>query len=176
VFEAPGEVMMRPAGVVEIPVRSESGRLTGTPELSWRIVAWGGLALVMVSVADFVLALVPLDFGNLEWEFGTVTVILNGMPAMAMGLALLLASAVARGSRLQMRTLAVVLFVLTALILAAITLYALTVPIGIRTTTNPIVLFGLKKAIARTVVQAVVYPLTYTAMGIAAIRYSARTP
>jgi hypothetical protein len=136
------------------------------------VMAWVGLALVVVTATDFTLALVPLNVGDPEWEFGTVTAILNGMPAMAMGLAMLVASAAARGNRWQMRTLAVVLFVVSALMLAGVTLYALTVPIALRMTTHPVAEFGLKKAILRTVVQAVIYPLTFTAMGIAAIRYS----
>jgi len=144
------------------------------PDLGWKVMSWAGLALVLVTAADFLLALVPLNVGDPQWEFGTVTVILNGMPAMAMGLALLIGSAAARGSRWQLRTFATILFVLSALILAGITLYALTVPIAFKSTTNAVVLFGLKKAVARTVVQAVIYPLTFTAMGIAAIRYSAR--
>ena len=165
---------MRPAGVVEVPFRSDASRTAASPDLGWKVMGWGGLALVLVAAADFLLALVPLNVGDPQWEFGTVTVILNGMPAMAMGLALLVGSAAARGSRWQSRTLAVILFLTSAVILASITLYALTVPIALKSTTNAVVLFGLKKAIARTVVQAVIYPLAFTAMGIAAIRYSAR--
>ena len=167
---------MRPPEVITAPVAKEASRAKApAPDFAWSLMSWVGLALVIVGGQDLVLALIPLRIGNPEWEFGTVTAMLNGMPAMTMGLALVLGGAAARGIRWLMRVAAVLLFVLAAAILAGFTLYALTIPIALSASNNPVIVLGLKKAIARTAVQAVVYPFTFVVMGIAAIRHAARS-
>lgn len=167
---------MRPARVVELVSREERlERRAASPDFGWAMLGWTGAVLAVVGAQDLLLSLLPLGIGNPEWEFGTVTAVLNGMPVLTMGLALLLASAAVRGLTLRVRVLAGALFVLAALILVGFTLYALTIPVALGSVADPGILLGLKKAIAKTAVQAVVYPLAFTALGVAAVRQTQRS-
>ena len=55
-----------------------------------------GWLFSVVAAADLVLAWYPTLLGNAEWEFGTATTTLEHLPLLAVGLALVFGSAVAR--------------------------------------------------------------------------------
>lgn len=165
--------MEQTARVLDYRRRSENPvPATGPATFGWSMLGWVGLVLIVIGGQDLLLALIPLKVGNPEWEFGTVTAALNGMPVLSMGLALVLGWAAVSGRKWLLRTVAVVLLLLAAVVLVAFTLYALTVPMALKSVTQPDIELGLQKAIAKTAVQAVLYPLVFVAMGIAAFRYS----
>jgi hypothetical protein len=66
---------------------------------SWAVLGWIGLAFLVVGGSDFALVWFPLNFGNPEWEFGTVTQSFNGLPILLLGLGLLVAGADQVGRR-----------------------------------------------------------------------------
>lgn len=166
---------MQTARVITFPESSPAtGAVAPSPDLGWKLLGWVGLILAVVGAQDLLLALVPPQVGNPEWEFGTVTAALNGLPVLTMGLALLVGWAAAHGRIWPLRVLSVTLWLLAVLILAGFTLYALTIPIALQSAPDPIIALGLKKAIAKTSVQAVLYPLAFLAMGIAAFRHTQR--
>jgi hypothetical protein len=125
---------------------------------AWAVLGWIGLAFLVVGGADFLLTWYPTHIGNREWEFGTVTSSLNGLPILVLGLGLLLTAArvVQRGWWALLAFLAATLLLLW--VLAAAVLWATTVPIAL-TSTPPELVTGIKKAIAKTTVQSVVYPM-----------------
>lgn len=143
-------------------------------DFGWSLLGWVGLVLAVVGAQDLLLALIPFRVGDPQWEFGTVTAALNGMPVLTMGLALMVGAAASGGSRWALRVLGVALWALAGLILVGFTIYALTIPLAIGSVSDPAIALGLKKAIVKTAVQAVLYPLAFTAMGIAAFRRTQR--
>jgi hypothetical protein len=131
-----------------------------------------GLALSLIGGADIALAWYPFNLGNSEWEFGTVTATLDGLPLLALGLALVLGAAVARGRRAATKTVAVGLVLLAVLIALAAILYATNVPIALQSVSDPLVKTGLKKAIVKTALQAVVYPCAFVWLALKGWRHS----
>jgi hypothetical protein len=69
--------------------------------------------------------------------------------------------------------MAVVFAVAALVILLAAVLYATLVPMAIQSMTDPVILLGLKKAIAKTTVQAVVYPVVFVWIAVKAWRHAA---
>jgi hypothetical protein len=125
---------------------------------AWAILGWVGLTFLVVGGADFVLTWYPATFGSREWEFGTVTSSFNGLPILVLGLGLLLAAAAVlqRSWWTLLSLLAAIILLLW--ILAAAVLWATTVPLALAST-PPELVTGIKKAIAKTTVQSVVYPV-----------------
>lgn len=148
-------------------------RLAPAPDFGWYLIGWIGLVFAVVGGMDLLLTWYPLNLGNTEWEFGTVTAALDGLPAFTLGIALLMGSGAARGDRLLMRVMAIVFALLALLILAAAVLYVTDLPIALKAVTQPVIRTGLKKAITKTVGQAVVYPLAYLWIARMAWRHSA---
>lgn len=141
--------------VAEPDLRTAPTRLGG----AWGLLVPTGLTFLLVGAADLALVWYPLGFGSAEWEFGSVTSMLNGLPVLVMGLAFLGMAAVASGRRWAGRGIATVLVLLAVTVLLMAALYATTVPIALKAASNPLVALGLKKAIAKTTIQAAVYPV-----------------
>ena len=149
--------------------------LTPSSEFGWRLVGVIGLAFGLIAGADLLLTWYPFNLGSPEWEFGTVTASLDGLPLLVMGLTLSLASGVARGRRWLVRVVAVLLLILAALIVVAAVLYVTNVPIALKSVQDPVIRTGLKKAIAKTSVQAVVYPAALLWLAVKGWRHAARS-
>ena len=154
------------------PEKPGFGSLTPAPEFAWLLLGWVGLTFSAVGGFDVLLAWYPPLFGNAEWEFGTVTASLNGLPLFTMGMALLLGAAVARGSRWAVRLVAGVFVVVALAVILAVLLWATNVPLALHSVTDPVVKTGLKKAIVKTGAQAIAYPVGFAWVGIKAWRYS----
>lgn len=153
----------------EADVRTAPARLGG----AWALLVPTGLVFMLVGAADLALVWYPLGFGSAEWEFGSVTSMLNGLPVLVMGLAFLAMAAVAGGRRWAGRGIATVLLLLAVTVLLMAVLYATTVPIALNAAPNATVALGLKKAIAKTTIQAAVYPVLLIWMAISTWRRSA---
>jgi hypothetical protein len=143
------------------------------PMASWQLIAILGAAFAVLGAVDLGLAWYPLNFGTPQWEFGTVTQTLDGLPVFTLGLALSLAAAVAQGKRLLTRLISVWLLVLAVVIVFMAVLYATDLPIALRAVPDPAIRQGLMKAIMKTSAQAVVYPAAFVWMGIKGWRLSA---
>ncbi len=119
--------------------------LEQSPDFGWYLLGWVGLVFALVGGFDLLLTWYPLNFGNPNWEFGTVSATLDGLPVTTLGLALLLGAAVARGKRWLVRTMSVVFVALALVIVLAAMLYATDVPIALQSMTDPLIALGLKK-------------------------------
>ena len=75
-------ILLNEGGGTETP-----GRLRGGAALSGLLLPVG-LAFLVAGGADLVLTWFPAAFGTAEWEFGTITQTLNGLPVPTLGLAL----------------------------------------------------------------------------------------
>ncbi len=134
--------------------------LDPNPESGWYLLGGIGLVFSVVALADLVLAWYPLQFGDAEWEFGTATTVLGGMPLLAMGLGLSFGSAVARGKLGAVRLFAVGFGLLALLLIGVLALYAGTITPALATI-QPALKAGLQKAIIKTVAQGVLYPAAF---------------
>ena len=167
--------MTDPRLLVDVPRRSERARIiTPDPQTAWRWIGWFSLMLTLAGLSDWVLAWMPLRFGTPEWEFGTIVSSMSGLPLLTMGFAGLLGSAVARGVRWQIVLVAAIVLTFAVLILGALAVFALDVPIALRTVQGPAHL-GILKAIAKTVTLGLLFAAGYLVSAIAALRHARRT-
>jgi len=142
------------------------------PDFGWKLLGWVGGVLLIVGLIDLGLAFYPPMFGNPNWEFGTVSSQLNSLPVPMLGLALLLGAAVARGWILGTRVWAIVGIVMAVLILAAAVIWALNLPLAFRSVQEPAARLGLKKSVAKSVAQAILYPVAFLWIGWQGLRHS----
>lgn len=129
------------------------------PQLGWYLLGGLGLVFAVVGGLDILLAWYPPDFANLEWKFGTVTTTLNSMPLLTVGVVLLTGSAMARGRKGLMKTMAVILLVLLVVVLGCAILYIPQISPALAKVNDPTVQMGLKRAILKTNVQWVSYSI-----------------
>jgi hypothetical protein len=128
---------------------------------AWAVLGWTALAFLVVGGFDFALTWYPPDFGNREWEFGTVTASLNGLPILLIGIALLLAASIQTGRRWWAILATVASLVMLVWVAVGAVLWATNVPLALESV-PPELAVGIKKSLAKTVVQSVVYPLVLT--------------
>jgi hypothetical protein len=164
---------MSPSIVVPVDKRDSIMRRP-QPEFGWQLLGWLGFALATVGTVDLALTWIPLRIGTPEWEFATVSGTLNGMPVLAMGLGLMMGSAVGSGTVWLARTMAVVFGVLALLLIAAALLFATNIPMALRSVQNPVALEGLKKVIAKTAVQSALFPLIFAILAVKGWRWAVR--
>lgn len=174
--------MMQKPGAPAARFVSEStavGRSQGSSSqeagAAWIVLGLTGWLLVLVAGLDLALTWYPTSFGSPEWEFGTVTAMLSGMPAFAMGLALALAAAMMQRKRWLIGGIAALLALLALLLLAAAFLWATTVPMALTAVPEgSAVATGIKKSVARTAGQSVLYPVVFLWMVVKSWRFSTR--
>lgn len=126
------------------------------PELGWYLLGGLGLVFAVVGGLDLLLAWYPASFGTSEWKFSTVTTTLGSFPLFALGLVLLTGSAMGRGRKGLMRTMAIVLLVIVVLLLGCAALYLPQISVSLAAV-NPTAKVGLQRAILKTIVQLVMY-------------------
>lgn len=152
--------MAAPRVIASAPRKTVS---IGTPEFrkSVDLLSLAGVALAIAGFFDLFLAWFPLGIGNAEWEFGTVTGMLNGLPLPTVGLVLVLISARERGRVWVARVVGTVFAALAVAIILAGILYALDVPLALRAVQNPLAKTGLIKAIIKAMGLVVVYTVVF---------------
>ncbi len=129
------------------------------PELGWYLLGGLGFVFAAVGGVDILIAWYPPNFGNLEWKFGTVTTTLASLPLLTMGLVLLTGSAVGRGRKRMMMVMSLVLLVLVILLLGCAVLYVPQISAAVAAASDPTLRMGVKRAVLKTVIQLVLYPL-----------------
>lgn len=148
------------------PKDSGSRKKGSHPETLERVLAfvrWVGLAFFVLGSTDVALTWLPMDFGNREWEFATVTASFNGMPVIILGLTLVVAGAALGMRRWWALGGGIVGLGFLAFVLGATGLWATNLPLALGAVEG-VVLTGMKKAILKTAVQSVVLPLVFGAV------------
>jgi hypothetical protein len=131
-----------------------------------------GWAFAVVGLVDLALVWYPPDFGNAEFEFGSVTAALNNLPIVVLGLTMWLASGAARGRKWVVRLASTVILLLAVAVVVGAVLYLTDVPLALQSKVEPLVMTGIKKSIAKTLLQAVMYPLVLTYVAVRAWRHT----
>src|SRR5262249_5339674 len=145
--------------------------LTSDTRAAWRWVGWFGLILALAGLGDWLLAWIPLHLGVPEWEFGTIVSSVSGLPLITMGFAGLLASALARGIRWQVISIAVFSVVFGLIVLGGLVVFLLDVPLALRAVTGTAHL-GIVKATLKTAFLGVLFGGAYVLAGIAALGHA----
>jgi hypothetical protein len=150
--------------VSEIIVKDSRGKhgralINAEPALLWVVVAWVGLAIAIVGWTDLALLWYPIRFGTPEWEFGTISAHLDGMPLGTLGLALLIVGAIGNGWRRTVRLLAIVCLLVVVGLLAISVIYLLDVPLALQGTAPQ-----MKPVIKKAMLKAGIFAATYTAL------------
>jgi hypothetical protein len=137
------------------------------PGAAWQVAQLAGWLFVLVGGIDTALVWYPTAFGRPEWEFGSITAALNGLPLPVLGLTLVLGAALRFDQRMLSRSLAGLCLLLALVIMTAGVLYATNVPLALRAVgTAGEAHLGLMKSITKTAVQLICYPA-----GLAAIAW-----
>lgn len=134
--------------------------------LSWQIFAVLGLVFLVVGGASLFAPLFPLRIGVIEWEFGTASEFFDNVPIFGLGLGFLMAAGLAAGAKGRVRSLALVCIFLALLMWLTAGLYATVVPQAYSAAPSPSALTAIKKAVGKTAVQILVYPVGFLWMGI----------
>lgn len=125
-------------------------------EPGWMALGLFGWMLALVGGIELVLTIIPAE-RSAEYEFATAIALVSGLPVPAMGVVLVLASALKRKARRTARLMAIVALVGAVLTLAGLGLFATTIPIALRFIKDPFVRMGIYKAVAKTMTQGTVY-------------------
>lgn len=157
------------------PSRSSQADLP-QPDAStaWRWVGLFSVVLTAAGILDWVLTWTPLRFGSPEWEFGTIVSSIAGLPLITMGFAGLLGSAMARGIRWQIQTVAAGMTLFGVAVVGALVIFALDVPVALRVVEGPARL-GIVKAIIKTGALGVLFALAYFVAAAGAVRHARRS-
>ncbi|HEX7050782.1 MAG TPA: hypothetical protein VF188_11310 [Longimicrobiales bacterium] len=158
-------VLIQPASTVT------TAPATGSTEGAWGALGWFGALLALIGFGDIALTWYPVGLGAPEWEFATVSASLSGLPLPTMGLAMVLAAALAGGRRRVVLALVLALAALTMLVLGALGLFLTDVPIALRATTAAAARIGIEKVIIKTVMLGVGFSAAYVLGAATAIRY-----
>lgn len=142
------------------------------PGSVWTVVGGVGLLFVAVAGADNVLTWLPADFGNREWEFGTVTASFNGFLSIVLGLAMVQLWLAQTGRVWPLRALGALHLLLGASIIAASLLYWTNVPVALASVPDSPVKTGLLKAVVKTSFQSVAYPVAFFLLARSALSWA----
>lgn len=159
--------------LVTPPSAPKLRRVEGTPagEQGWELLGWIGLVFALIGAVDLTLAVFPSRFGTAEWEFGTISAVLNGLPLPTLGLMLLLASGISGHRRWQVVVACAASIAIVLALLGAAFLYVTIVPLALRDVTNPVVRLGLMKSIAKSGALLVIYPVVLTFLAYRGVRH-----
>ncbi|MHC4822336.1 MAG: hypothetical protein ACYTDX_11560 [Planctomycetota bacterium] len=169
--DSPGPLIVPRADEARPAPEGGSGGPLGDPARA--LVGWIGFLLVLLSAADILVTWLPLELGNPEWEFGTVTASFNGLTSLVLGFALLLFGLRGAGRRGLLRATSVALAVGGLLVLGAVALYGLSLPLALGSVPDGPVRVGLLKAVAKTALQGVAFPVAFLVMSRVAWKWGA---
>ena len=128
---------------------------------AWSVLALVGAAFLLSGLADLALAWLPPRFGDIEWEFGTVSSTLNNLAVPSLGLALVAAKALATRLRALARIAGAVALVLLLCVVCMAALYGLTLPVVLRTVQLPAADAALRGAAIKAAAGMLAYSLFF---------------
>lgn len=124
-----------------------------------------GVLFIVVGGLEIYQQVFPQSFGTPEWEFGTFSSLMDSFPLLLMGLGFLGVFAVVGQRRVLARVLAIVFFTLAVLLLGFAFLYFTNVPQALRVSPRTSIQTGLKKAVTKTSIQTIAFPLALMWLG-----------
>jgi hypothetical protein len=138
---------------------------------AWQWLGLFSVVLFLAGLSDWVIAWIPFRLGTLEWEFGTITATLAGLPLVTIGLGGMLASALARGIKWQIVAVACTILFFALLIVAALAIFLLDVPAALRSVEG-VARLGIQKAIAKNLSLGALFSVAYVMAGVGALKHA----
>jgi hypothetical protein len=167
-------------GLVKVPsaqiIASDKGTIgesMHSTDQAWRGLAWFGLMLGIVGLSDVALVFYPARWGDPGWEFAAIGMALSTFPLLIVGIAAMLAAAVARGKRTTARIVAATSIALALLILGGFGIFQSTIPVALRVA-PPELMPGIQKSIVRTAIMSLAFSTMFIGGGVMAIRATRR--
>jgi hypothetical protein len=155
-----------------VPSAKEANRRVAQPwsaAATYRVAGWVGLVLALAALTDYALAFYPLGFGSAEWEMGTISSVVQGLPLLSIGLVGVWVSGAGLGRR-GVLLIAGAVFLLTAAgVLGSLVLFLTDVPIAIRATQG-VARLGIQKLITKTLILGLLFGASYIVMGVLALK------
>lgn len=139
------------------------------PQRGWRVLGLFGLLLAVIGLVDVLLYLYPPAFDSAEWEFGTMTAILSGLPLPSIGFGALAAWVLVQGGRKTRVAVSLALFAMGILVAAAYLLFLLNVPLALSASEGPQGAV-ITRAIIRTTVMGAGFGAAYLVGGMVMVR------
>jgi len=140
-----------------------------------RASGWIGALLLSAALIDYTLALYPSAFGNPEWETGTISQLVAGLPLVTIGLAGLWASGAGLARRWLLRLLGVVFLAAAVAVIAMLILFSTNIPTALRATEG-VSHLGILKLVAKTLTTGLMFSVAYVMMGVLSLRQSRGIP
>ena len=148
---------------------AESDRRAAGP---WTIIGAAGILFTVIGAFEVGVLFYPTALGSPEWEFGTFSALMDTLPLFTLGLGFLCAFALATDRKVLARLVGTVFILALLVILAGALLYATNIPQVLRVGPRSQLQTAIKKALAKTGIQAVIFPVTYIWLGIVSWRWS----
>lgn len=126
-------------------------------ETGWLTLAAAGWSLLLMGAIDLSLAWIPPRIGQPDWEFGTISAMLNSLPVPTIGAALALGASAALGRRGAVGAVAAWSALVCLFLSVAVVLYVLDIPLALRAVTDPVPRSALTAAMAKSLCSVVVY-------------------
>lgn len=149
--------------------RAKTSLRTPDPGQAWSILGGAGAMLALVGWTDVALLWVPPNFGNVEWEFATLSGMFDALPLATLGLVGMAAGAAARDGRRVLRAMSIVLPCISFLLLGAFAVYALGAVVAWQSVEQEMRVV-LLRALVKTSVVAVLYIVLYGWLGLRCAR------
>jgi hypothetical protein len=92
---------------------------------AWKYLFAAGLAVVAVDVVDLGLLFAKPTWSSLDWEFGTLGAVVQGMPLLTLGLSLMCAATVANGWVTARKAMSILMFLATLIVLVMAAMFVL---------------------------------------------------
>jgi hypothetical protein len=131
----------------------------------WKYLFVIGIALAVIGFINLALLFFPPRWASLDWEFGTLSGIVDGLPLVTIGVGAMCAAAVANGWVLTRRLMAL-LTILMALLMAVVgVMFALDV-FAVLKVVQPAMKPTIKLAAVKTSLSSLTYFALYLALGV----------
>lgn len=151
--------------VVVAHTEDRSPLVTRDEAPGWSFLFLLGAGLTVIGFIDVGLLFFAPQWASLDWEFGTISSLFQGLPVVTLGIGLMSASAVANGSVLAQRLMMTVTMLMTLVLGLLAVMFALDVPPVIKAV-EPAMKRAAKLASLKTGLMALTYLVLYLALGL----------
>ena len=142
-----------------------SSRAQPDEQAAWAMVFLVGASLVAIGATDVAMLFYPARFASLDWEFGTISAFVDGLPVMTIGFSAMIVASAARGWRRWRGVLAALALLMAIATLVMLMIFVLDAPAAFRAI-NPAMRQSLTKAVVKTGFMGFVYVCLYAALGV----------
>jgi hypothetical protein len=125
----------------------------------------GGLTVAAVAALDSALLVYPTQFANLDWEFGTISGLIEGMPLLTVGFGAMVIAATANGWARWRRVLSIVALLMAVLLLTMLVIFALDLPVAMLAA-QPAMKGSIKRVALKNLAMGSCYLVFYSALAI----------